>query len=427
MRKWFISDIHFGHFNVINYSNRPFLARQEGDQIIAGNSSFPVSDKYPLDGQIRHHSVKWMNETIIQNWNNSIQPEDLVYFVGDFAFVGTHQMQEILARLNGTKILIKGNHDRSAKIMKEVGFTEVYDQLDIEVGGYSVHLSHYPYVDLDFSEVALLRPNILKYSDKELKLPQMPPGLDYDGQKEWLLKFIKYPIYTQQEGGNEYVQKMQRLISRYIGTRMVNDGKILIHGHTHSFAKRRFNMINVSVEAWNYHPASEAEIVKLIEEYFQEINPANITPDQVESLTYYGKLNQVLRHQFKDDSLKPLAEVLGVLSDFNSAQKADKPFQTHHIPREYSPEWYNLNIKLQGFIPLPKLEHGKFYQGNCRNASWAYFDAGTQEFYYIRSKFGSRFVESIRPIEKDDGFDLFIPFGEYQPSDEELSLFWSLK
>src|SRR5690606_6498953 len=86
MKTWFMSDIHFGHFNVINYSNRPFLATLEGDRIVCGDKSYPVDPNRRLEGQIQYHSVKWMNETIIDNWNHSIAPQDKVYFLGDFAF-----------------------------------------------------------------------------------------------------------------------------------------------------------------------------------------------------------------------------------------------------------------------------------------------------------------------------------------------------
>jgi hypothetical protein len=59
-------------------------------------------------------------------------------------------------------------------------------------------------------------------------------------------------------------------------------------------------------------------------------------------------------------------------------------------------------------IPKSELVDGAYYAGHCRNASVARWDARTQQFYYIRHKFGDTFVEGINHPEDDDGFDLFI-------------------
>ena len=82
------SDLHLFHSNIIKYCNRPFRDYEE------------------------------MNETIIQNWNKVVKPEDKVYVLGDFALVRgedheskVQKLANICARLNGMKILIYGNHD----------------------------------------------------------------------------------------------------------------------------------------------------------------------------------------------------------------------------------------------------------------------------------------------------------------------------
>ena len=90
--------------------------------------------------------------------------------------------------------------------------------------------------------------------------------MDYEEGKKFLLDNYSKPINTSTDLGQSLYKYMQRLISRYIGTRPINEGKILIHGHTHNENKVYKNMINVSVEAWEYKPASEEEIVKLIKE-----------------------------------------------------------------------------------------------------------------------------------------------------------------
>ena len=62
-----------------------------------------------------------MNETIIENWNKVVAPSDTVYHLGDIAvhFIRperkSHQdVYDVLKRLNGNLVLIKGNHDNRA-------------------------------------------------------------------------------------------------------------------------------------------------------------------------------------------------------------------------------------------------------------------------------------------------------------------------
>ena len=81
----FTSDIHFGHKNVIQHSNRPF------------------------------NSLDHMNETLIQNWNRVVKPNDTCYSLGDFAFCKIGDTEKILNQLNGTKILLLGNHCKEIK------------------------------------------------------------------------------------------------------------------------------------------------------------------------------------------------------------------------------------------------------------------------------------------------------------------------
>lgn len=50
-----------------------------------------------------------MDEALIENWNKIVKPQDKVYNLGDVVI--NRKALPKLARLNGTKILIKGNHD----------------------------------------------------------------------------------------------------------------------------------------------------------------------------------------------------------------------------------------------------------------------------------------------------------------------------
>lgn len=111
---WFLADTHFGHENVLEYGNRPFK------------------------------SVEEMDEYLITEWNKKVKRTDKIYFLGDFAFTGKARIEELVGRLNGVKILVKGNHDaRSSDFWAAVGFKEVTSN-PILLLEYGLVLSHNP-------------------------------------------------------------------------------------------------------------------------------------------------------------------------------------------------------------------------------------------------------------------------------------------
>lgn len=109
---FFISDTHFGHTNVIKYSNRPFA------------------------------SVEEMDEALIANWNAVVKPGDRIYHLGDFTFHRPEKAQHILSRLSGQKYLIRGNHDWSIQKWAK-GFLWMRDMEMLKVGTQKIFLSHY--------------------------------------------------------------------------------------------------------------------------------------------------------------------------------------------------------------------------------------------------------------------------------------------
>lgn len=95
---YFIADTHFNHANIIKYCNRPF-----------------------------NNTIE-MNEYIIQKWNSIVKNDDKVYHLGDVGFGSVEDVKNLIGRLNGTKILLRGNHDFKIGVntWKEIGFTEIY-------------------------------------------------------------------------------------------------------------------------------------------------------------------------------------------------------------------------------------------------------------------------------------------------------------
>ena len=112
-RNFYISDTHLGHSGIIRYDNRPFM------------------------------NVEEMDEVIIQRWNDAVSDVDTVYVLGDFSWYKEEKTLEILDRLSGRKVLIKGNHDRVSPGVSRK-FMRVCDYLEIKDSGQKVILSHYP-------------------------------------------------------------------------------------------------------------------------------------------------------------------------------------------------------------------------------------------------------------------------------------------
>jgi len=182
MVRYFTSDTHFGHGNIIKYCNRPFADAGEMDRVI------------------------------IQNWNETVKPEDTIYHLGDAFFTSPERAKHILSNLNGHKILILGNHDRSGHKMVEWGFQEVHQSLQVELqGGIKANLSHYPYRGSTEDKFAR------KFETKNLK----------------------------------------------------DDGLLLLNGHVHTSWKSkpglyRNHMINVGMDQWAFKPISETQVLEYL-------------------------------------------------------------------------------------------------------------------------------------------------------------------
>ena len=54
-------------------------------------------------------SVEEMHEALVERWNKTVNPGDTVYHLGDVAI--PRSGLRVLERLNGKKVLIRGNHD----------------------------------------------------------------------------------------------------------------------------------------------------------------------------------------------------------------------------------------------------------------------------------------------------------------------------
>lgn len=81
-----ISDNHFSHNNFLNFLDE------------AGNKIRAFSN------------VEEMDEHMIERWNSVVTKNCKVYHLGDVCF-SLKTLERVMPQLNGTKVLIKGNHD----------------------------------------------------------------------------------------------------------------------------------------------------------------------------------------------------------------------------------------------------------------------------------------------------------------------------
>lgn len=124
MTKTYItSDIHFSHRRIMEFcpDSRPFK------------------------------DVEEMDQKIIEIWNSMINPEDLTYILGDVAFCNAEKASKLVNRLNGRKVLIRGNHD--SKTSKDQRFLDCFenvrDYLRFVHNGHLIVLFHYPIFEWD--------------------------------------------------------------------------------------------------------------------------------------------------------------------------------------------------------------------------------------------------------------------------------------
>jgi len=183
----YYSDPHYFHNNIIKYCDRPFT------------------------------DIQHMNEQMIQNYNSVVRSTDIVLWLGDCFFTRNQESRKnIVQRLNGRKVLLRGNHDDKASdlMFYDMGFCGIYrSDFFGEIGTYAVRYSHYPYFDPNEKD--------LRYSDRR---PQREIGVT------------------------------------------------LVHGHTHE--KNRITQdkqIHVGVDAWNYTPAPYDDVLELLKQIREEI------------------------------------------------------------------------------------------------------------------------------------------------------------
>jgi calcineurin-like phosphoesterase family protein len=109
------SDTHFGHAGVCRFTEADGVTKIR-----------PWTDPDEMD------------EAMIQRWNDVVRPNDKIYHLGDVVI--NRKALKTLARLNGDKVLIRGNHD----IFPDVEYREYFRELRAYHVLNGMILSHIP-------------------------------------------------------------------------------------------------------------------------------------------------------------------------------------------------------------------------------------------------------------------------------------------
>ena len=135
---FFTSDTHFSHKNIIEFCERPFKTTEE------------------------------MNQKLIENWNNKVGPNDIVYHLGDVMLGDNSYGIECVKRLKGTIYIIPGNHDTTSRmnLYKQLNNVHVLEsgipELEaaaamLKYNKYNFYLSHHPTLTSNLEKAPYLK------------------------------------------------------------------------------------------------------------------------------------------------------------------------------------------------------------------------------------------------------------------------------
>ncbi|SCW80339.1 Calcineurin-like phosphoesterase superfamily protein [Paenibacillus tianmuensis] len=116
---YFTADLHFEHEKIMKHTHRPFRNLEE------------------------------MHRKLIQKWNQKVSYTDEVYILGDVTMKGGMVANHYLTQLNGTKYLIKGNHDNFVddEPFDQSHFVWIKDYFELKHGNHHFILFHYPILE----------------------------------------------------------------------------------------------------------------------------------------------------------------------------------------------------------------------------------------------------------------------------------------
>jgi len=158
-----------------------------------------------------------MDEAIIKQWNSQVNPEDEVWFLGDFGINKKKCLdKELVSKLNGTKYIVIGNHDFFFTRSHKKGLSDETINQYLDAGWSSVHLD---------ATIQLM-------DNTYVTMTHLPPSNENDNR------------YSQFKLSN-------------------NPDMIYLSGHLHSHYRKKRNMIDVCFDG-DLKLLSEQDVIDLI-------------------------------------------------------------------------------------------------------------------------------------------------------------------
>lgn len=192
---FFTSDWHIGHANSIEFDNRPF------------------------------RDLEHMHKVLVNNYNAIVPENGICYFLGDIGMTNMETLKDIIGSLNGTKVVVLGNHDGNVNRMYNMGFDVVLYSATLYIAGEKVTLSHCPLRGVFREDVTGMRGAV--------------------------------------EGENWHKE------SKHVKFSVENEGQYHLHGHCHSPKEtmKLDKQWDISVVGNDYRPVSISAVESWISKY----------------------------------------------------------------------------------------------------------------------------------------------------------------
>lgn len=176
---YFTSDLHFFHKAILDFC--PNRIKKYGS------------------------TVPEMNENIIADWNETVNPTDIVFVLGDVSFGSITDTAEVLSRLNGELHLVSGNHDQKYldKKLFTVWFKSTQPYLTVNIQQQKIAMCHFPFAEWDschwgsWSLFGHLHGNESDLVKQLKKYKCMDVGVDATGQTLVDFEYIKKYMETK--------------------------------------------------------------------------------------------------------------------------------------------------------------------------------------------------------------------------------------
>lgn len=143
----FVADLHWGHPKIVPICNRPVNVPSFIINAITERNKDKENWSLFKDPDWKSNMNEYHDAWLIKEvWNSHINRKDEVYVLGDVSLQKRKDAEKTVARLNGNKHLILGNHDKSVEHLGN--WSEITQIKDFTYSrfGLNIHIAlcHYP-------------------------------------------------------------------------------------------------------------------------------------------------------------------------------------------------------------------------------------------------------------------------------------------